>query len=370
MRAQGKVYNTLNPPREFLASTAYNPSSPQRSTGWSMYHHRYVLCLGLSLMALLTVYARLAFYPTPFFMRESLDKSEKSNLRTNTTTSKPLIADIISGSSGAPKTALDFPDIQTKQNSLTLFENNEHLRKSDALSLTAATFNQIYNDKTWTSAGGGSGTGSTPRNAIGATYILRLVMWKYGVRKLLDAPCGAAAKSWTAGAIAQLHADHPADFKYHGIDVVKSVVEQNSKSYTDSPFVSFSQVDLSATGVQLPSGYDLILSRDALQHLPYGLIARSFQTYCSAATHQSGTKYILIGSYLNSVDLNADIAVGSTFVINLLVKPFHFPPPLEVFPEPIICEESHQKYLLLYNLPNLCTSQPMIAFIKAYTDIA
>ena len=62
--------------------------------------------------------------------------------------------------------------------------------------ITNTTFEQIYQQKIWTPEGGGSGVGSSRVNGLGASYILRLIMMKYRLTKLLDAPCGAAMSSW------------------------------------------------------------------------------------------------------------------------------------------------------------------------------
>lgn len=53
--------------------------------------------------------------------------------------------------------------------------------------------------------------------------------------------------------------------------------------------------------------------RDALQHLSYVAIASSIATYC-----RNDASYLLVGSYLESLDPNNDIAVGGCFNINLL----------------------------------------------------
>lgn len=190
-------------------------------------------------------------------------------------------------------------------------------------------FSTIYATKTWSEAGGGSGVGSDASYAVVVGHIIRLVMYKFGLSSLVDAPCGAVSLSWTKNAITSIHQDLPC-FRYHGVDVVSSVIEQNKKHLEElSSWVAFSVIDISARLSTLPSNYDLILSRDALQHLSYQNIAGALSTYC-----RSESSYILVGSYLDStVTDNKNIQSGGCFSINLLLPPFNFSNPLEVFAE-------------------------------------
>lgn len=63
-----------------------------------------------------------------------------------------------------------------------------------------------------------------------------------------------------------------------GFDVVESVIERNKEQLAPlSPRVAFQVAELSQG---LPtSGFDLILSRDALQHLPWTTAADVLQGY-------------------------------------------------------------------------------------------
>jgi hypothetical protein len=225
-------------------------------------------------------------------------------------------------------------------------------------------FESIYSTKIWTEAGGGSGVGSHPLNGIGAAYILRIVMLKYRYRRLLDTPCGAVSQSWTADAINQLKQDIPT-FEYAGVDIVESVIAANNAELAlNSTYIRFDLMDISSLGARLPHGYDLILSRDALQHLSYKAIARTLRNYCLTSA-----KSLLVGSYLRATNNeNKDIAVGDSFVINLLLQPFNFPKPKEIFPEPLISTEfaTSQKHLLHYELQEFCIAPAVRSFINLY----
>jgi hypothetical protein len=232
----------------------------------------------------------------------------------------------------------------------------------------AFAFSTIYKDMVWTSDGGGSGAGSDPEFAMGAIHILQLVIHKYGIISLLDAPCGAVHSSWMRVALDQLRSDIPC-FKYFGVDVVGSVIQKNKERFNNqSSWIQFATMDLSGS-VQLPKGYSIILSRDALQHLPYRGIAGAFNTYCA-----SESTYLLVGSYIDTTNKNKDIGTpGGCFDINLLSEPFSFPKPFQVFaekglPQQLRAAELYpRKYLLLYHLSTLCQSAEVKTFIANYS---
>lgn len=225
-------------------------------------------------------------------------------------------------------------------------------------------FDQIYKDRIWGDSGGGSGAGSDLSMAFGAVYIIRLVMFKYGLTNLLDAPCGAVSDSWTQTLLMKMRIELPC-FRYHGVDVVSTVIEKNTKAFESYPWISFTAADISSSAIRLPQNFDLILSRDALQHLPYSSIAGALNNYC-----KSKAMYLLVGSYIDITDKNKDLAEpGGCFEINLLVSPFNFPQPLEIFAEK--AKESQRelfptKYLLLYSLEMLCQSSGFLSYTKTY----
>jgi hypothetical protein len=293
-----------------------------------------------------------------------------------------------------------------------------------------AAFDKIYRDVTWSAAGGGSGHGSDPAIAHGAGLVIQLVVYKYSMTSLLDAPCGAAADSWMKLLANKLRRDVPC-FRYHGVDVVEDVIRRNAANFTDppgQPWARFSALDLSgeplpraapapvastitnsavvsvaasanvsASGVaptatvpthlrrttttkatrataKLPTGYELLLSRDALQHLNYRGIAGALATYCAATA-----TYLLVGSYLDRDDTNKDlVTAGGCFSINLLAPPFSFPPPIETFAEsgrPFLVDSGPmgaskgyfpKKFLLLYALAPLCKHANVTRFISAF----
>ena len=72
---------------------------------------------------------------------------------------------------------------------------------------------------------------------------------------------------------------------------------------------------------------DLILSRDMFIHFSFIDILQTVENF-----KKSGNKYLLTNNYPDIKD-NLDIKTGSWRPINLLIKPFNFSEPIEVFNE-------------------------------------
>lgn len=232
-------------------------------------------------------------------------------------------------------------------------------------------FDEIYEKRVWGTGGGGSGDGSMASLAVVTSQILRLVAFKYNILSVIDAPCGHAAYSWTAVALSHLFQEIPC-FVYHGIDVVDSIILSNLKYFSAdvrTNRISFATMDLSAEDAVLPRGFDLIFSRDALQHLSYAGIAGVLATFC-----RSDAMYLLVGSYdANPEGTNKDVPSTLTrmFEINLLQQPFNFSEVLEVFYEPLLNayktgDNYRPKFLRLYRLASLCASNNLKSFVKTY----
>ena len=226
-------------------------------------------------------------------------------------------------------------------------------------------FEEIYVNQVWSTAGGGSGVGSDKNFAAVTGHILRLVLFKYALKSILDAPCGAVSESWTKSALINLRQDLYC-FRYHGVDIVRPIIRNNSISFAENKtWISFSISDISSNKAKLPLGYDLILSRDALQHLSYKHIANAIRNYCF-----NDALYLLVGSYLDTnINENKNILTGDCFPINLLLPPFSFPNPLEIFAEngklpiELLKGTIPTKYLLLFNLKDLCNAKTVLNFV-------
>lgn len=137
------------------------------------------------------------------------------------------------------------------------------------------------------------------------------------------------------------------------MDVGCSLIDKHNQTLHDKPYMSFRCVD--ASHEPLPQGYDLILSRDSLQHLP--------MVDAYAFLHNvvnSGAKYLLVGSYLHrerneNLDHAAEDSGSVTaYAVNLLQAPFLVQPaPLETMDEQDSGPPPGTKGLLLLNATQL-----------------
>ena len=231
----------------------------------------------------------------------------------------------------------------------------------------SAIFSSIYDDRVWSSQGGGSGHGSDFELNRALETVLRFVILRYGILTMLDAPCGNVEHSWMKHALSKIQQDVPC-FLYHGVDVVSTVIANNSIAFRNNKKISFSLNDLSSKQEYLPQHYDLLLSRDALQHLSYTDIASVLVNYCI-----SNSKYLLLGSYLDG-GANKNIKSGGCFSINLQQEPFNFNGTLEIFAESSKLNSNTNdkpfpiKYLLLFKTTDFCSSESFKFFEKEHRN--
>ena len=112
-------------------------------------------------------------------------------------------------------------------------------------------FSKIYKENLWH---GGSGTGSKIENVKEYVEVLQKYIDKPEVKTVLDLGCG----DWQFSKFLDL-----SSVSYLGVDVVESVIESNSTSYSASN-IKFISRDI--TTYEVPKA-DLIICKDVLQHL-------------------------------------------------------------------------------------------------------
>ena len=208
--------------------------------------------------------------------------------------------------------------------------------------VTQRTFTSVYNRRLWGGFGEGSGLGSEVEPTLGLRKVLKNFVEDYGMTSMIDLPCGAMV--WTN---VFLKEDMKKDFRYHGGDIVASVVEKNAKTWANDPYKTFSVWDLTRTPI-LP-GFDFILCRDALQHLPYEMIFEALHMFS-----RSKAKYLLVGSYSNGGNnVNMKTWGANFFEIDLKLLPFNLKPD-KVFHEAFAHKcAGCDKYLYLYRISEL-----------------
>jgi 2-polyprenyl-3-methyl-5-hydroxy-6-metoxy-1,4-benzoquinol methylase len=112
-------------------------------------------------------------------------------------------------------------------------------------------FSKIYKENLWH---GGSGAGSKLENVKEYVEVLQKYIDKPEVKTVLDLGCG----DWQFSKFLDL-----SSVSYLGVDVVESVIEFNSTSYSASN-IKFISRDI--TTYEVPKA-DLIICKDVLQHL-------------------------------------------------------------------------------------------------------
>lgn len=177
-----------------------------------------------------------------------------------------------------------------------------------------------------------SGWGSAGERTLRPQAVLSQVIEEFGIRSMLDVACGDF--SWMPAMLEQA----PQGFKYVGCDIVPALIERNASAF---PQYEFRVLDFVTD--PLPS-CDLILCRDALQHLPVADIKKALKNFS-----ESGSGYLLASTHLRRFGWkNArECRAGQCRDRNLLLRPFNLPDPIVIFAEQ---DQSH-KFLGLWKLP-------------------
>ncbi|OXM49440.1 hypothetical protein CFP71_30515 [Amycolatopsis thailandensis] len=179
---------------------------------------------------------------------------------------------------------------------------------------TQDRFTYIFRSRLWTSSSV-SGPGSESVQTQGLREQLPALLERFGVRTLLDLPCG------DFGWLSEVDLDLD---RYIGADIVTDLVEANAARFRDDPVREFRTLDL--TGDPLPAA-DLVLCRDCLVHLSFADIERALSNL-----RRSGSRYLLTTTF-TELGANNDIVTGDWRPLNLCREPFGFPEPLAVLVE-------------------------------------
>jgi SAM-dependent methyltransferase len=203
-------------------------------------------------------------------------------------------------------------------------------------------FNNAYTNRIWGGNGNGSGDGSEPTaNANLMTTLIHIIK-RYNIRRLCDAPCGAG--KWMDAFLEELK-HREIRIEYVGLDIADEAVssaQQLLDKHNDFHSVTIQQADIGEC--QLPSSFDLILCRDALQHLSYMNIYKVIHNIAHA-----GSKWVIFGGYWPGD--NHNIPDGNYFAFNITQPPFSLAP-FKVYSEEHDDKEE-RKHLFLFDRPNL-----------------
>ena len=173
-------------------------------------------------------------------------------------------------------------------------------------------FEHIYDSHFWSKDNGGSGEGSGLAVTQYAMSAVRAVVNKFNISALADVPCGGM--HWMPYLLRDLREDVH-DFSYYGIDIVRPIIEASRKKFANESWMHFEVLDF--TQAPVPAQAELILCRDALQHLPLGMVIDALEMFS-----KSQARFLLVGSYLGFEGENRLIQAGDYYSINLTLEPF------------------------------------------------
>ena len=214
------------------------------------------------------------------------------------------------------------------------------------------TFDQIYKDGYWgpaiaahgpeyfyadaqwpppsrkSSSGSGSNLGRATSTSLA---ILNEAIAKYGVKSMIDVPCGDVNWIFDSYATDSLPL-------YLGLDITQDVINVNIKRfahhsnkhfmYWDATNCSFPKFRTEASAELQP--FDLVHVRDVLQHLP---LKNGLRYICNVL--KSGAR-VFVTTTFPGIDSNLNIQAGSFYPNNLEKPPFGFP---QV--DSTVCRETH-----------------------------
>jgi len=200
-------------------------------------------------------------------------------------------------------------------------------------------FELIYKSNFWSSKESISGIGSEQKNTINIKKGIIDIINHYEIKSILDAPCGDF--NWIQDVLNE-------DLEYIGGDIVKNLINKNSKQYKKRN-INFIELDI--TSDSLPNT-DLMICRDCLIHLSYKKIKLFFQNF-----KKSNIKFLLLTSY-NLKDsqkkiINSDIPDGEFREVDMSQPPFILPTPIKK----VLDKDDQTKTSAYYCYLNLYTKE-------------
>lgn len=200
-------------------------------------------------------------------------------------------------------------------------------------------FSGIYENRGFLNEESRSGEGSTLFQTRIVRRELAVFFKQYGVRSLLDIPCGDF--NWMR------HVDL-GDITYTGGDIVPAMIERNSRLFATERR-RFQVLDL--INAPLPKA-DVVFCRDCLTYLPFVDIHKALSNIKA-----SGSTWLLTTSFVER-EHNADLDANTVWrTLNLQKAPFLLPFPVAAIDEK--CTECGGVYadkrLLLWRIADLPT---------------
>lgn len=210
------------------------------------------------------------------------------------------------------------------------------LRERAATRRRRSAFEKVYRDNGFGGNESRSGAGSDLAATVPLRSQLSLLLDRYAIGSMLDAPCGDF--HWMQ------HVAFGA--AYIGADIVPAIIDRNVKLYA-SDKRRFIMSDMVRD--KLPHT-ELIFCRDGLVHLSFEDGLRAIGNF-----KRSGGTYLLATTFLEPRP-NVDTPTGLFWrPLNMSLAPFDFPEPLELIHEPAP-EPYEDKSMGLWRLADLPTA--------------
>lgn len=193
-------------------------------------------------------------------------------------------------------------------------------------------FTDIYAKNEWKGVSR-SGPGSTLTTTAPLRDALPGTFSDFGIRSLIDAPCGTA--EWITTVTGGLAS-------YLGVDIVPEIISKNKELIARENH-SFMVANLAEE--VLPAA-DAIFCRDCLVHLPLEMAAETIRNF-----RRSGSTF-LISTTFPTVTQNSQARLGTWRPLNLTLPPFDMPPPLRLLRDrvPAKGDRYHDKSMGVWRL--------------------
>ena len=185
-------------------------------------------------------------------------------------------------------------------------------------------FTEYYKSNYWGGKESISGRGSDFVQTEKLIIEIGKLLKQNNIKTILDIPCGDF--NWIK------NIDFSERF-YVGGDIVVDLINKNQDLYNNQANINFEVLDI--TQDDLPQ-VDLIICRDCLVHFSYKDINKALLNI-----KKSNSKLLLVTSFFDR-KRNYNIKTGAWRPINLDIKPFKFPQPIQVIIEN--CTEDNEKY--------------------------
>lgn len=200
-------------------------------------------------------------------------------------------------------------------------------------------FTEIFQGNLWGDRESSSGSGSNLAETRTIRRDLPFLLWKYGIRSVLDVPCGDY--NW-------MKEMKLSGIRYIGGDIVKSLIDANNRKCGSE---GWTFIEMNILKDPIPK-VDLVFVRDCLVHFSFPDVFRALRNVCA-----SGSTFLLTTTFPCRAQ-NRNISTGDWRPLNLQKEPFSFPEPVEILYEDHPVAEYSDKSLAMWNVRDIVSCLP------------